>query len=144
MVVRRIEPETIPALRRHSDADGGADLTEDLILSDDPDAPCLDLRAAAARIGVRPGTLQKWLSEGRGPPDYRLPGSTRLRFSRREIDQWVKTYKRTPSSIEMMRRAKLQAARREGDRARVERPLCPLSSLRLRVPEGAAVRYKSR
>jgi predicted DNA-binding transcriptional regulator AlpA len=84
-------------------------LTEDLILSDDPDAPCLDLRAAAARIGVRPGTLQKWLSEGRGPPDYRLPGSTRLRFSRREIDQWVKGYKRTPSSIEMMRRAKLQS-----------------------------------
>jgi predicted DNA-binding transcriptional regulator AlpA len=121
MVVRRIEPETIPALRRHSDADGGADLTEDLILSDDPDAPCLDLRAAAARIGVRPGTLQKWLSEGRGPPDYRLPGSTRLRFSRREIDEWVKSYKRTPSSIEMMRRAKLQSIAAAAARKRARR-----------------------
>jgi hypothetical protein len=84
-------------------------MAEDLILSDDPDAPCLDLRAAAARLGVRPGTFRIWLLNGQGPPSYRLPNSTRLRFSRREIDEWCKGYKRTPSGVEMVRRSRLQS-----------------------------------
>jgi hypothetical protein len=77
----------------------------------DPDynAPCLDTRAACARANMRISTLKKHLAQGTGPRGYRLPGSSRWRFSRSDIDAWVKGYEHKPTEHDIERLAKLQA-----------------------------------
>ena len=47
----------------------------------------LDVRGAAALLGISPGTLYHWLSEGR-VPCVRL-GSRCVRFKRTDLEAWV-------------------------------------------------------
>lgn len=74
----------------------------------DYDAPCLDLKAACVHIGARPSTMRKRLRNGDGPRAFRLPGSTRWRFARRDLDEWVRGYERGSSEDENVRRSRLR------------------------------------
>jgi hypothetical protein len=90
----------------------------------DYDAPCLDFKAACAHVGARPSTLRKRLLDGTGPRGFRLPGSSRWRFSRRDLDLWVRSYEHSPSGLEVMRRARLQgvaaaAAKKRAQQAKI-------------------------
>lgn len=48
----------------------------------------LTLRLAAARLGMHHETLRRLLSEGKGPPATKRPGSNRWFFWSNEIDAW--------------------------------------------------------
>jgi hypothetical protein len=90
---------------------GGANLTDDSSNYDPTlDAPCLDFKAACAHIGARPSTLRQKLLRGIGPRGFRLPGSSRWRFTRRDLDTWMRAYQHSPTGTEVMRRTRLRGA----------------------------------
>jgi predicted DNA-binding transcriptional regulator AlpA len=47
----------------------------------------LDTRPAAARLGLKPKTLENWRSQGIAPPFYRI--GCRIRYEDSELDQWM-------------------------------------------------------
>jgi predicted DNA-binding transcriptional regulator AlpA len=99
MVVRRIEPGLPGVASSSDDTTGGATLTDN---STDPDAPNLDTRAVCARVGIRMSTLKNYLAQGAGPKGYRLPGgSSRWRFTRRDVDEWIKGRQPAPAERNM-------------------------------------------
>jgi predicted DNA-binding transcriptional regulator AlpA len=76
----------------------------------DPDAPCLDTRGVCARVGIKMSTLKEHLARATGPRGYRLPGgSSRWRFTRRDVDEWIKGHEHPPPSKKVERLARLQA-----------------------------------
>lgn len=78
----------------------------------DPDynAPCLDTKGVCARVGIKISTLKTHMARGTGPRGYRLPGgSSRWRFTRRDVDAWVKGHEHPPPSARVERLARLQA-----------------------------------
>ncbi len=101
------------------DTIGSATLTTDNSDYDprDPDysAPCLDTRGVCARVGIKMSTLKEHLVRGTGPRGYRLPGgSSRWRFTRRDVDVWIKEHEHPPPSERVKRLARLQT---ESERA---------------------------
>ena len=63
----------------------------------------------------RMSTLKEHLARGTGPRGYRLPGgSSRWRFTRRDVDVWIKGHEHPPPSERVERLARLQAG---GERA---------------------------
>ena len=126
MVVRRIEPELPGVASSSDDTIGGATLTNNSQsnrLDLDPDAPCLDTRAVCARVGIRLSTLKNHLARATGPRGYRLPGgSSRWRFTRRDVDIWIKGHELPPLSKKVERLARLQSgAERAIEKTRARR-----------------------
>jgi hypothetical protein len=96
-------------------------LTNNPDANPDYDAPCLNFKAACAHIGARPTTLRKKLLNGDGPRGFRLPGSSRWRFSRADLDQWVHSYTHSPSGREAVRRASLRGIAAAAAKKRAQR-----------------------
>jgi excisionase family DNA binding protein len=56
----------------------------------------VDPTAAAAQLGVKPGTLAKWRVSGGGPPFLKI--GSRVRYSRAELEQWLDQHRRRSTS----------------------------------------------
>lgn len=55
-----------------------------------------DTRGAAARIGVKPHTLDNWRSLGIGPTFYKI--GSRIVYDDTEVDAWLASRRRTSTS----------------------------------------------
>ncbi len=51
------------------------------------DSPCLSRSAVAARYGVHPTTIYRWVRDGRFPPPIPV-GPKILRWRRSDLDRW--------------------------------------------------------
>lgn len=61
----------------------------------------LDTPAAAAFLGLAPGTLEKWRTRGIGPRFAKLPGRTGgVRYDLRDLTEWLESLKRSSTHDE--------------------------------------------
>ncbi len=51
--------------------------------------PLLRIDQVAELIGVTPGTLLNWRSQGRGPTGYKLGVNGAVRYRREDVDNWL-------------------------------------------------------
>lgn len=60
----------------------------------------IDEKAAADRLGVKPGTLSAWRKRGRGPRYVKMgTGKTAaIRYRRADLDAWIEANVRTSTS----------------------------------------------
>ena len=58
----------------------------------------LDTEGAAAVLGVKVGTLGSWRCRGMGPPymKYGGEGKTAVRYSRKALEDWMKSWEVIP------------------------------------------------
>ena len=57
---------------------------------------------AAERIGIKPGTLKLWRSQGRGPRYHKKPGGPRtpVRYRAQDVDAWRRAQASTTNPAE--------------------------------------------